>query len=69
VNLILGGGLRDWWEKNRLESMAKREGWSEKQKTMRLLKTYMIATGLIIGEAIMGTLVAFYYVLPLLTGG
>jgi putative OPT family oligopeptide transporter len=69
VNLILGGGLRDWWEKNRLEKMAKRKGWSERQKTMRLLKTYMIATGLIIGEAIMGTLVAFYYVIPLLTGG
>jgi uncharacterized oligopeptide transporter (OPT) family protein len=69
INLIIGGGLREWWEKNRLESMAKREGWSEKQKTMRLLKTYMIATGLIIGEAIMGTLVAFYYVIPLITGG
>jgi putative OPT family oligopeptide transporter len=69
VNLIIGGGLRDWWQKNRLEPEAKREGWSEKQKTMKLLKTYMMATGVIIGEAIIGTLIAFYYVVPLLTGG
>jgi uncharacterized oligopeptide transporter (OPT) family protein len=69
VNLIIGGGLRDWWQKNRLEPRARREGWSEKQKTMRLIHTYMIATGLIIGEAVMGTIIAFYFVIPLITGG
>jgi uncharacterized oligopeptide transporter (OPT) family protein len=69
INLIIGGGMRDWWQKNRLEPQAKREGWTEKQKTLKLLKTYMIATGLIIGEAIMGTIIAFYYVIPLIMGG
>jgi putative OPT family oligopeptide transporter len=69
VNLVIGGGLRDWWQKNKLEPQAKREGWTEKQKTMKLLQTYMIATGLILGEAIMGTFIAFYYVVPLITGG
>jgi putative OPT family oligopeptide transporter len=69
VNLIIGGGLRDWWQKKRLEPQAEREKWTEKQKTLKLLQTYMIATGLIIGEAIMGTFIAFYYVIPLITGG
>ncbi|MEE9151626.1 MAG: OPT/YSL family transporter [Thermoplasmata archaeon] len=69
VNLMIGGGLRDWWQKKRLEPEAKREGWTEKQKTMKLLKTYMMATGLIVGEAIMGTIIAIYLVIPLITGG
>lgn len=69
VNLIIGGGLRDWWQKKRMEPQAKREGWSERQKTMKLIQTYMIATGLIVGEAIMGTIIALYFVLPLITGG
>jgi putative OPT family oligopeptide transporter len=69
VNLLIGGGLRDLWQKKMLEPQAKREGWTEKQKTMKLMRTYMIAVGLIIGEAIMGTIIAIYLVLPLLTGG
>ncbi len=60
--LMLGGGLRDLWQKHVYEPKAKAEGWSEKTKTMRLLDTYMIATGLIVGEAIMGTIVAVYFV-------
>ncbi len=69
INLILGGGLRDWWQKKRLDPQAKKEGWTEKQKTIKLLQTYMMATGLIVGEAIMGTIIALYFVLPLITGG
>lgn len=69
VNLIIGGGLRDWWQKTKLEPQAKREGWTEKQKTLKLIQTYMMATGLIVGEAIMGTIIALYLVLPLFTGG
>lgn len=69
INLIIGGGLRDWWQKKRMEPKAKREGWSEKQKTLRLLQTYMMMTGLIVGEALMGTMIALYLVLPLITGG
>jgi putative OPT family oligopeptide transporter len=62
VNLIIGGGLREWWQKKKLEPEAEREGWSEKQKTLKLLRTYMMATGLIVGEAIMGTIIAIYLV-------
>ncbi|MDG6220750.1 MAG: OPT/YSL family transporter [Candidatus Thermoplasmatota archaeon] len=59
--MIFGGALRDWWEKTRLEPRAKREGWTEKKKTLKTLDTYMIATGLIIGEALMGTIVALVF--------
>jgi putative OPT family oligopeptide transporter len=62
INLIIGGGLREWWQRKKLEPQAKREGWTEKQKTMKLLQTYMMATGLIVGEAIMGTIIAIYLV-------
>ncbi|UCF07626.1 MAG: OPT/YSL family transporter, partial [Thermoplasmata archaeon] len=60
--MILGGAVRDYWEKRMLEPKAKREKWTEKQKTMKVLDTYMIATGLIVGEAIMGTIVAIYFI-------
>jgi putative OPT family oligopeptide transporter len=69
VNLLIGGGLREWWQKKKLEPEAEAKGWSEKQKTLKLLQTYMMATGLIVGEAIMGTIIAIYLVIPLLTGG
>ncbi|UCH89409.1 MAG: OPT/YSL family transporter [Thermoplasmata archaeon] len=67
--LITGGGLRDYWEKKHLEPKAKAEGWTERQKTMRLLTTYMIATGLMVGAALMGTVIAIYMIIPLFTGG
>ena len=66
--MVVGGGLRDYWESRFLDVAVEQEGLSEKQRTMRLLNTYMIATGCIVGEALLGTLLAIYYVLPLLTG-
>lgn len=66
--LIAGGAARDWWEKNRLEPRAKAENWDEKEKTLVVINTYMIATGLILGEALIGTIVAFYYIVPLFMG-
>jgi uncharacterized oligopeptide transporter (OPT) family protein len=62
VPMIFGGAIRDIWEKRMLEPKAKAEKWTEKQKTIKILDTYMIATGLIVGEAIMGTIVAFYFI-------
>jgi len=59
---IVGGGLRDLWEKHILEPTAKREGWDERKKTMKLLETYMIATGLLVGEAVMGAVIAVYMI-------
>jgi uncharacterized oligopeptide transporter (OPT) family protein len=58
--MLLGGGLRDLWEKKWLEPKVKKEKWDEKTKTLKIIDTYMVATGLIVGEAIMGTIVAFY---------
>lgn len=60
--LMTGGALRDAWDKYWLTPRAKRENWSDRQKTMVTLDTYMIATGLLIGEALMGTLMAVYLV-------
>ncbi|RLF49932.1 MAG: hypothetical protein DRN20_00670 [Thermoplasmata archaeon] len=69
IPLLVGGAFRDWWEKKVLEPRAKKEGWSERQKTLKVVSTYMAATGVIIGEALMGTVIAIYYVLPLIRGG
>ena len=66
--MVIGGGLRDYWELRFLDVAVEKENLSEKQRTMRLLNTYMIATGCIVVEALLGTLLAIYYVLPLLMG-
>ena len=66
--MVVGGALRDYWEAKFLDVSVERDGLSEKQRTMKLLNTYMIATGCIVGEALLGTFLAIYYVLPLITG-
>ena len=66
--MVVGGGLRDYWESRFLDVAVEKENWSERQRTMKLLNTYMIATGCIVGEALLGTFLAIYYVLPLITG-
>jgi uncharacterized oligopeptide transporter (OPT) family protein len=55
--MLVGGAARDIYEKRYLLPKAKREGWTERQTTLKVLDTFMIATGLIIGEAIMGVIV------------
>jgi len=66
--MVVGGAMRDYWESRFLDISVEKENLSEKERTMRLLNTYMIATGCIVGEALLGTFLAIYYVLPLLTG-
>ena len=66
--MVVGGALRDYWEARFLDAAVEKENLSEKQRTLRLLNTYMIATGCIVGEALLGTFLAIYYVLPLITG-
>jgi uncharacterized oligopeptide transporter (OPT) family protein len=56
--LLTGGAARDLWQKHIMERRAKSERWTDRQRTLRMLDGYMMATGLIIGEAIMGTVVA-----------
>jgi len=59
--LLVGGAARSLWIDHKLNPTAEAEGWTEAEKTMVSLETYMRATGLIVGEALMGTIVAFYY--------
>lgn len=59
--LLVGGAARSYWNDYKLNPKAEAEGWTEAEKTMVSLETYMRATGLIVGEALMGTIVAFYY--------
>ena len=66
--MVVGGAMRDYWESRFLDVSVEKENLSEKERTMRLLNTYMIATGCIVGEALLGTFLAIYYVLPLLSG-
>ncbi len=61
--MLLGGGLRDLWEKKWLEPKAKKEKWAEKKKTLKILDTYMIMTGFFVGSALLGTAVAIYVML------
>ena len=66
IPMIVGGASRDIWEKKWLEPRAKENKWGEEMKTVKLLGTYMMATGLMVGEAVMGTIVALWLVVPLL---
>lgn len=60
--MLLGGALRDIWEKVYLEPKAKAEKWDERRRTLKILDTYMAATGLMVGEALMATVVAMVIV-------
>ncbi|MFX0065797.1 MAG: OPT/YSL family transporter [Candidatus Hermodarchaeota archaeon] len=66
INFLIGGSLRDWWQKKKFEPKAERLGWTESQKTLKLLHTFMIFTGIGVGEALMGTVIAFYIIIPLI---
>ena len=54
--------MREIWQKRVMVDQAKKEGWDEHTKTLKLLNTYMAATGLLIGASLMGTIVAIYMV-------
>ncbi|MGQ9583391.1 MAG: OPT/YSL family transporter [Thermoplasmatota archaeon] len=62
--LLTGGAARDIWQRHFLEPRAKAEGWDERRRTLRMLDGFMMATGLIVGEAIMGTVVAIVIMYP-----
>ena len=59
--MLIGGGARDYWEAKRLnpriEKIREEEGSSiaEKKRALILLGTFMIAAGLLTGEAFFGT--------------
>jgi uncharacterized oligopeptide transporter (OPT) family protein len=58
---LVGGISRDTWQKKVLESRAKAQNWPERKKTFRVMDSYMRATALFIGEAIIGVILSLYY--------
>lgn len=66
ISLLIGGISRDLWQKKYFEPKAARLGLSHSQKTWKLLYTYMIMAGIIIGEVLVGITIAIYYVIPLI---
>jgi uncharacterized oligopeptide transporter (OPT) family protein len=61
--MLLGGALRDMYEKAVLEPRAKAENWNERKRTMATLDTYMAASGLMIGEPVMAMIAAIVAVM------
>jgi uncharacterized oligopeptide transporter (OPT) family protein len=61
--MVTGGGARELWERRYLNKKAERLKWGEDQKTLKLLDSYMLMTGLYIAEAIIGTFLAIYLVI------
>jgi uncharacterized oligopeptide transporter (OPT) family protein len=60
--MLLGGALRDLYQKHVLEPRAKAGGWDEQKRTMETLDTYMAATGMLIGEPVMAMAAALVIV-------
>jgi uncharacterized oligopeptide transporter (OPT) family protein len=55
---LLGAGLREAWERRWLAPRAAREGWDVGRRDLALADTYLLATGLMVGEALVGTAAA-----------
>jgi uncharacterized oligopeptide transporter (OPT) family protein len=62
LSFLVGGASRDLWEKKWLEPKAKANNWSEREKTLKLLDTYMAVTGLLVGEALIGVFISIFLV-------
>ncbi len=60
LTFLVGGFSRDLWEKKWLIPKAKENQWSEREKTLHLLDTFMVATGLLVGEALLGVILSIY---------
>jgi uncharacterized oligopeptide transporter (OPT) family protein len=69
IPMLAGGAARDIWEKKYLEPTAKKNKWGEDMKTFKVMGSYMMATGLMVGEAVLGTIVALWIVIPSLMAG
>ena len=50
---VVGGALRDLWERR-----AALRGWARERVELARLDTYLVATGLMVGEALVGTAAA-----------
>jgi uncharacterized oligopeptide transporter (OPT) family protein len=52
--MLIGGGLRDWWEEKRLKPKVEKAGGDERLRAVMLLVTFMVAAGMLTGEAFFG---------------
>jgi uncharacterized oligopeptide transporter (OPT) family protein len=68
INFLIGGSLREWWQKKWFEPKAQQLRWTEKQRTFKLMHSYMFFAGIVLGEGLMGTIIAFYIIIPLIIG-
>jgi len=64
IPMLAGGVARDVWEKKYLEPAVRKNNWGEDMKTFKIMGSYMMATGLMVGEAVLGTIVALWIVVP-----
>jgi hypothetical protein len=73
--MLIGGGFRDWWEAKRLkpkvEKIREKEGnkEAERARAIMLLGTFMLAAGMLTGEAFLGVESAIFAVVDELPTG
>lgn len=58
--LFLGGLSRTIWEKKWLEKKAAVKQWTDQERTLKILDSYMIMIGIFIGEAMIGIAFGIY---------
>jgi uncharacterized oligopeptide transporter (OPT) family protein len=63
LGIILGAVAREIWEKRWLNKNAEKWNWSDTKKTMKLMDSYIVMIGLIVGEAIFGAVLALFFLL------
>ncbi len=63
LGIFIGGASRDIWEKRWLRKRAEKYGWSKKEVTMKTFDSYLVMIGILVGEALLGALVAIFAML------
>lgn len=58
LGIFIGGASRDIWEKRWLNKRAEKYKWSKKEVTMKTFDSYLVMIGILVGEALLGSLIA-----------
>jgi uncharacterized oligopeptide transporter (OPT) family protein len=58
--LLIGGSTREIWER-RLDKRLTKKHLKEGTKSLKILDSYLIMTGIFVGEALIGLLLTIYY--------
>jgi len=59
LTVLIGGIARDYWEMRLKRKYGRERDWGQ-IRTLKLIDTYMVMTGLFLGEAIMGLVLSIY---------